>query len=81
MATNMKENGFETMIVKYLVENNHYEEGSNSDYNKIYAIDEVRLFRFLHDTQYTKAFIILSRQWKMILCLIKNRHREYYVIM
>lgn len=35
MATNMKENGFETMIVKYLVENNHYEEGSNSDYNKI----------------------------------------------
>ena len=51
MATNMKENGFETMIVKYLVENNHYEEGSNSDYNKIYAIDEVRLFRFLHDTQ------------------------------
>ena len=47
----MKENGFETMIVKYLVENNHYEEGSNSDYNKIYAIDEVRLFRFLHDTQ------------------------------
>lgn len=54
MATNMKENGFETMIVKYLVENNHYEEGSNSDYNKIYAIDEVRLFRFLHDTQYEK---------------------------
>ena len=51
MATNMKENGFETMIVKYLVENNHYEEGSNSDYNKIYAIDVVRLFRFLHDTQ------------------------------
>ena len=51
MATNMKENGFETMIVKYLVENNHYEEGGNSDYNKIYAIDEVRLFRFLHDTQ------------------------------
>lgn len=50
----MKENGFETMIVKYLVENNHYEEGSNSDYNKIYAIDEVRLFRFLHDTQYEK---------------------------
>ena len=42
------------MIVKYLVENNHYEEGSNSDYNKIYAIDEVRLFRFLHDTQYEK---------------------------
>lgn len=51
MATNMKENGFETMIVRYMVDNNHYEEGNNSDYNKIYAIDEVRLFRFLHDTQ------------------------------
>lgn len=51
MPTNTKENGFETLIVKYLVDNNHYEEGSNSDYNKQYAIDEVRLFRFLHDTQ------------------------------
>lgn len=58
MATNMKENGFETMIVKYLVENNHYEEGSNSDYNKIYAIDEVRLFRFLHDTQYNQVISV-----------------------
>lgn len=46
MATNMKENGFETMIVKYLVENNHYEEGSNSDYNKIYA----RLIHILIDS-------------------------------
>lgn len=54
MATNMKENGFETMIVRYMVDNNHYEEGNNSDYNKIYAIDEVRLFRFLHDTQSKK---------------------------
>ena len=34
-----------------MVENNQYEEGSNSDYNKIYAIDEVCLFRFLYDTQ------------------------------
>lgn len=54
MATNMKENGFETMIVRYMVDNNHYEEGNNNDYNKIYAIDEVRLFRFLHDTQSKK---------------------------
>lgn len=54
MATNMKENGFETLIVRYLVDNNHYEEGLNSDYNKIYAIDEVRLFRFLNDTQHKK---------------------------
>ncbi len=55
MPTNTKENGFETLIVKYLVDNNHYEEGSNSDYNKQYAIDEVRLFRFLHDTQDDKV--------------------------
>ena len=54
MATNMKENGFETLIVRYLVDNNHYEEGLNAEYNKTYAIDEVRLFRFLNDIQYKK---------------------------
>ena len=54
MPTNTKENGFETIIVNYLVDNNHYEEGTNSDYNKQYAIDEVRLFRFLKDTQESK---------------------------
>ena len=35
MATNMKENGFETLIVRYLVDNNHYEEGLNSEHNKM----------------------------------------------
>ena len=35
MATNMKENGFETLIVRYLVDKNHYEEGLNSEYNKL----------------------------------------------
>lgn len=54
MATNMKENGFEMLIVRYLVDNNHYEEGLNAEYNKTYAIDEVRLFRFLNDTQHKK---------------------------
>lgn len=49
--TNTKESGLETLIVKWLVEHNGYEEGSNSDYNKEYAIDETRLFRFLKDTQ------------------------------
>lgn len=49
--TNTKEAGFETLIVKWLTEHNRYEEGSNSDYNKEYAIDETRLFRFLYDTQ------------------------------
>lgn len=51
MTTNTWENGFETLIVKWLVEHNGYEEGTNDDYNKEYAIDETRLFRFLEDTQ------------------------------
>ena len=49
--TNTKENGLETFIVNWLVEHNGYEEGSNADYNKEYAIDETRLFRFLEKTQ------------------------------
>lgn len=49
--TNTREAGFESLIVSWLVEHNGYEEGSNADYNKEYAIDETRLFRFLQDTQ------------------------------
>ena len=44
MPTNTKESGFEALIVNWLVEHNGYEEGSNTDYNKEYAIDETRLF-------------------------------------
>ncbi|MGM9775728.1 MAG: type I restriction endonuclease subunit R [Candidatus Coprenecus sp.] len=51
MFTNTKESGLEALIVKRLVDHNGYEEGSNADYNKEYAIDETRLFRFLKDTQ------------------------------
>lgn len=54
MFTNTRENGLESLIVKYLVEQNGYEEGNNADYNKEYAIDETRLFRFLQDTQPTQ---------------------------
>ena len=49
--TNTKESGLEALIVKWLVEQNGYEEGTNADYSKEYAIDETRLFRFLQDTQ------------------------------
>ena len=49
--TNTKESGLEVLIVKWLVEHNDYEQGSNADYNRDYAIDETRLFRFLQDTQ------------------------------
>ena len=51
MFTNTKESGLESLIFNWLVEHNGYEEGKNADYNKEYAIDETRLFRFLQDTQ------------------------------
>ncbi|MGG1400287.1 type I restriction endonuclease [Bacillus salipaludis] len=51
MPSNTKESGLETLIVEYLVNSNGYELGKNSDYNKEYAIDETRLFKFLQDTQ------------------------------
>ena len=49
--SNTKEDGLETIIVDWLVKHNGYEQGTNADYNKEYAIDETRLFRFLADTQ------------------------------
>lgn len=49
--TNTKESGLESLIVDWLVKHNDYEEGTNADYNKEYAVDETRLFRFLKDTQ------------------------------
>lgn len=50
--TNTKENGLESLIVRWLVERNGYEQGANTDYNREYAVDETRLFRFLQDTQW-----------------------------
>lgn len=55
MPTNTKENGFETLIVEHLVQTNNYEQGISSEYNKDYAIDEGRLFRFLNATQPDKV--------------------------
>ncbi len=49
--TDKTERGFETIIVNWLVDQNGYEQGTNDDYNKEYAVDETRLFRFLNDTQ------------------------------
>ena len=39
MPSNTKENGFETLIVNWLVNENGYEQGTNADYNQEYAID------------------------------------------
>lgn len=49
--TDKTEKGFETLIVNWLVDQNGYQQGTNEDYNKEYAIDETRLFRFLNNTQ------------------------------
>ncbi len=49
--TNTTESGLESLIVKWLVTQNHYEQGNSHDYNTEYAVDTVRLFRFLKDTQ------------------------------
>lgn len=49
--TDKTEKGFETLIVNWLVDQNGYEQGTNDDYSKEYAVDEMRLFRFLNDTQ------------------------------
>ncbi len=49
--SNTKESGLENLIVRWLVEYNGYEQGTNDDYNREYAVDETRLFRFLQDTQ------------------------------
>lgn len=51
MAVNVKENGFETLIVNWLTQQNGYELGTNADYNREFAVDETRLFRFLQNTQ------------------------------
>ena len=54
MPTNIRENGFETLICEYLVNNNGFELGNTAEYNKEYAIDEGRLFRFLESSQSKK---------------------------
>lgn len=49
--TNTSENGLEALIKKRLVDESGYERGTNADYNKEYAIDEMRLFRFPRGTK------------------------------
>lgn len=38
-VTNIKENGFETLIVDWLTAHNGYEQGNTAEYNKDYAVD------------------------------------------
>ena len=51
MPANIRESGLEDIIVQHLLTANGYEQGSNEDYCREYAIDETRLFRFLSKTQ------------------------------
>jgi len=51
LTSDTKEKGLETLIVESLKNDSLYEQGSNDDYNKLYAVDETRLFRFLLETQ------------------------------
>ena len=56
-TTDITENGFELAIDKVLTETNGFERGNiygTGEYNRDYAVDEVRLFRFL-DKRQTKT--------------------------
>jgi len=55
MITNTRESGLEALIVDYLVNVNGYEQGTNEDFNRDYAIDETRLLKFLQETQPDKV--------------------------
>lgn len=39
-TTDTSEGGLEALIVRHLVEANGYEQGTNADYDREYAIDE-----------------------------------------
>jgi type I restriction enzyme R subunit len=51
MTTNTKEAALEDLIIAFLETENGYEQGTNENYNRDYAINETRLFRFLMITQ------------------------------
>ncbi len=75
MPTDTKEKGLESLIVDWLVSQNGYEQGLNADYDKEYAIDALRLFRFLADTQPEKLKMlgILSGDIKRLQFLNRLR--------
>jgi len=51
MKLSMFKTYFYSGKVEWLINQNNYEQGTNTDYNREYAIDETRLFRFLQETQ------------------------------
>ncbi len=75
MPTDTKEKGLESLIVDWLVAQNGYEQGTNADYDREYAIDAPRLFRFLTETQPEKVKMlgILSGDMKRLQFLNRLR--------
>lgn len=55
MPTDTSEKGLETILVNYLRDVHHYEQGVTEDYNKDYALDTERIKRFLLSTQKQKV--------------------------
>jgi len=51
MPTNTRESCLENLIIDRLTTKNGYEQGASSDYNREYAVDEPRMFRFLETMQ------------------------------
>jgi len=55
MPANTTEKGLETLIVDYLVNNNHFQQGTSSDYNTDYALNTAHVEEFLRVTQPQKV--------------------------
>ena len=55
MPTDTSEKGLETLIEKYLLEQNGYFRGISSDYSTDYALDCNKVETFLCDTQQDKV--------------------------
>lgn len=55
MPSDTSEKGLEALITDWLREQNRYEQGNTGEFNKEYALDEGRLFRFLLATQPEKV--------------------------
>ena len=54
MFSKTNEEALESSIEKYLLDNHGYIKGHSKDFNKEYAIDEIRLFDFLEISQKAK---------------------------
>lgn len=59
--TNTRESGLESLIVKYLVEQNGYEERNNADYNKEYTITTMRSTKALRINTALIKLLLLYR--------------------